>query len=114
MRTLIIVFFLAGLLPAQQRRPGQGVNFYSIEKEAVLGAQLADEVRSHTHPIDNVAVTDYVAFLSHRLTASQPGQPFTYTFTVISDDIGGSTHEPTWLPGGYIFVPTSLIPYGTE
>ena len=32
-----------------------------------------------------------------------------WQFQVIRDDVGGSTHEPGWLPGGYVYVPAALI-----
>ena len=38
-----------------------------------------------------------------------PDTGVAYQFTVIAEDVGGSTHEPAWLPGGYVFIPAGLI-----
>jgi hypothetical protein len=44
-----------GVAQGQERQPGQGVNFYSKDKEIALGQQLAMEVRQKTTPLDNAA-----------------------------------------------------------
>lgn len=85
------------------------MNFYGYEKEAALGATLAQEIRQRTTPLDSNIVRDYVDRLGRRLTAQLPDAHWTYRFIVIRDAMGGRTHEPIALPGGYIFVPTSLI-----
>jgi predicted Zn-dependent protease len=38
-----------------------------------------------------------------------PAQGASYRFTLVENDLGGSTHEPLALPGGAIFVPANLI-----
>lgn len=97
------------VLSAQQQPLGQGVNFYSYEKEAALGATLTQETRQRTIPLDSSTVHDYVDRLGRQLATQLPDTHFTYTFAVITDAVGGRTHEPISLPGGYIFVPTNLI-----
>ena len=96
-------------LHAQDQPTGRGVNFYSQEKEAALGAQLAGEVGRHTTAIGSAAVHDYVARLGARLIAQIPATGFTFTFTVVAEGMDSGIHEPLALPGGYIFVPASLF-----
>ena len=79
------------------------------EKEAALGAQLFDQIRQSTTPIDRQEIGDYVARLGQKLAAHLPGAAQAFTFTVVADDLGGPTHEPLILPAGYIFVPAGLI-----
>jgi len=77
-------------------------------KETALGAALAKDMRARTSAVNNDAVQGYVERVGKRL-ASHAGVKFEWTFAVVTDDLGGSTHEPVPLPGGHIFVPTSLI-----
>ena len=84
-------------------------DFYSTEKEAALGARLAEQVRSNTTVIDNAAVNDYVAQVGAKLRDGLDGPVYQFTFTMIADDRGGATHEPLALPGGYVFVPANLM-----
>ncbi len=58
-------------------------------------------------PVSDPAVNVYIDRLGQRL-AGQLNQ-VDWKFAVIRDDTGGSTHEPLSLPGGYIFIPASLI-----
>ena len=44
-----------------------------------------------------------------KLTATLLDQRMKYSLTVVEQNLGGSTHEPLALPGGYIFVPASLL-----
>jgi predicted Zn-dependent protease len=107
MRLLLSVALLATLvISAQERQAGQGVNFYSRTKEAAIGAQLAQQERQRTTPLASDTVREYVELVGHKLAAELP---LSYTFEVVADVMGGPTHEPLSLPGGYIFVPASLI-----
>jgi predicted Zn-dependent protease len=104
--TLVLLAMAAG---AQQRPdPGKGVNFYSIEKEVALGKQLADEFRARTHALENAAVLAYVDAIAQRLAAQIGGPEFHYTIALIADD-PTSLHEIAAFPGGFLFVPSSLI-----
>ena len=103
-----LLFLVALTLGAQERQVGQSVNFYSVEKEAAIGASLARDVRQNTTAIESPAVRDYVQRIGGRLS-EQLSNPLSYTFSLIADDRGGPTHEPLSLPGGYIFVPAKLI-----
>jgi len=103
-----IVLLATLAVSAQERQVGQGVNFYSRGKEAALGAQLAQEVRQRTTPLDSVVVRDFLEQIGRKLAAQLPAG-ISYTFTAIADDMSGPTHEPLSVPGGYIFVSASLI-----
>jgi len=104
-----LLFLLALSLGAQERQLGQGVNFYSLAKEAAIGARLSEHLRQDTTAVESPAVRDYVQRIGSQLAQQLTNAPFSYTFSVIADDRGGRTHEPISLPSGYIFVPTSLI-----
>jgi predicted Zn-dependent protease len=60
-------------------------------------------------PLDNAAALDFVKRLGARLAAQLPEPRFDYTFAVTASDQSNVLHEPLSLPGGYIFVPTSLF-----
>jgi len=125
MRSLCCVAMLAiGVAQGQERQPGQGINFYSRDKEIALGRQLALEYRRRTTPLDNAAVSDYVKRVGANLAAQFPG--WTYQIETVREDRGGSTalaldpellrvaapeatHEPAAFPGGFIFVSVDLI-----
>jgi len=109
MRSLWCVALLAvAVAQGQDRQPGQGVNFYSKDKEIALGEQLALEVRQKTTPLDNAAVSDYVKRVGANLATQFPGG-WTYQIETIREDLGGSIHEPRAFPGGFIFVSVDLI-----
>ena len=88
---------------------GQGSESLSREKEAALGARLAQEMRQRTKAIKSAVVSGYVEKLGRKLAAQFPEAERGYQFAVIADKVGGRTHEAVWFPGGYIFVPAGLI-----
>lgn len=88
---------------------GHGVNFYSLEKEAALGRQLAADFHQQTTPIDSETAQNYLDHLGQRIAAQVPDAAFPYTFSVIADDPCRAVHEPVTLPGGYVFVPAALF-----
>jgi predicted Zn-dependent protease len=100
---LCILALVAVWLSAQD-----DVNSYSKEKEAALGASLASEVRKHTSEISDSTVHDYTERLGRQFAAQLRGD-LDWEFAVVSDDLGGSTHEALSIPGGHIFVPAFLI-----
>jgi len=79
---------------------------YGVEKGAALGKQLAEEFLRHATRIDNPVVQNYLDRLGQRLAAQMPEASFPFTFRAVVDDRCSTTHEPTALPGGYVFVPT--------
>ena len=92
----------------QEREPGKGVNFYSIEKEIALGNRLATEFRRGTRAVESAAALAYVNGIGQRLAVLIGGPPFLYTFALIADD-PAAIHEVAAFPGGFLFVPSSLI-----
>jgi predicted Zn-dependent protease len=105
--TLLILAALTA--SAQERQPGRGVNFYSRDKEAAVGASLIPNILRQTTRVDSKFVQDFVNRIGSRLAAQIPAAPYPYTFTVIAGDLGTVAHEASALPGGYIFVPAQLI-----
>jgi predicted Zn-dependent protease len=78
------------------------------DKESALGAALADNLRRHSTTVESPLALDYVNRLGARLAAHLGGKPVTFTYAIIADPFGGSSHKPLWFPGGYIFVPAGL------
>ncbi len=107
MRYFLMCLF-AAVAVAQQREPGKGVNFYSIEKEVALGRQLAAEFLRTVKPLENASVLAYVEGIGRRLAAEIGGPLFPYSFTLIADD-PTVLHDIAAFPGGAMFVPASLI-----
>jgi predicted Zn-dependent protease len=95
-------------IPIGVTAPGRGVNFYSIEKEQALGAQLATDYRGQTRVFDAPSVNAYLDELGQRLAAQAPAPGFTFTFELVDDDQTW-IHEAAAFPGGPVFVPASLI-----
>jgi predicted Zn-dependent protease len=99
---------LIGVAQAQERRPGQGVNFYSKDKEVALGQRLASDLTHQTTPLDLAGANDYVKRIGANLAAHFPGD-WTYRIETVREDRTGSTHEPVAFPGGPIFVSLDLL-----
>ncbi|MCX6631045.1 MAG: M48 family metalloprotease [Candidatus Solibacter sp.] len=103
-----LLFACATLSAQTPLPPGRGVNFYSIEKEKALGAQLAAEYRRQAREFDAPSVNAYLDELGQRLAAQAPATGFTYTFELADDDQTW-IHEAPVFPGGPVFVPASLV-----
>lgn len=103
----VVTVVAFGLVVQAQQRPEP--NLYIAEKEAALGAALAKDVQRQSHPLPSPAVQQYVAAVGESLRAHLPDSTLTFTFSVIEDSPTGPMREPMALPGGYIFVPASLI-----
>ena len=86
----------------------QGVNFYSPEQEADLGAKMAESLVKQKTSTAHPQVREYVQRLVQKIKLDAPQD---YKVSVIVEDTRDThgTHEPVVLPGGYIFVPESLI-----
>ena len=108
MPKLLAVILTAFALFGQQRQPSQGVNVYSTEKEAALGAALAKEMRRKITLIDSDSVRDYIERLSSRLSSQLPQNGPRYEIAVMFNSTG-PMNEPTSFPGGYMFVPVALF-----
>jgi beta-barrel assembly-enhancing protease len=109
MRWPALLLVSSALTLSAQTIPGSGPNFYSREKEAALGAQLAQQVRQTATPVDNNAALSYVEQMGAKLAARFPEPRFTYTFTLIAAGNDDALKEPVALPGGFVFVPASLF-----
>jgi predicted Zn-dependent protease len=107
-RFLILLCLSAAVGVTQQREPGKGVNFYSLENEIALGTRLAAEFQRDTKPLDSPATLVYVNGIGQRLAAEIGGPPFTYSFTPVTGD-PTVLHDVVAFPGGFLFVPASLI-----
>jgi predicted Zn-dependent protease len=105
------MFLFAGVLLNAQKPLGPAQNSvnYSLEKEAALGKQLAVDLHQRTTSIDNPDVRTYVEGLGQRIASHLPEARVPFTFSVIADDLCPTIHEPTALPGGYIFIPAASL-----
>jgi hypothetical protein len=72
------------------------------------GQTLAAEFQRDTKPLESAATLAYINGIGQRLAAQIGGPPFTYTFAVVADD-PTVLHEGAAFPGGFLFVPASLI-----
>ena len=79
------------------------------EKEAALGRALAEDVDRRTTPVQAPEVQNYVARLGAKIAAQLPAPSRGFTFSVVFTGEDNALHEPLAIPGGYIFVPSSLI-----
>ena len=66
----------------------QSVNFYSLQREAQLGAGLAGDVLKQSTPTAHENVREYVERLGDRISSKLPPSPFRYKFAVIVEEIG--------------------------
>jgi len=107
-RILCLISLGLGAMAQQAREPGKGVNFYSIQQETALGNQLAGEFRQGTRPVESAAALAYVNWIGQRLASQMGGPPFHYTFELIADS-PRRLDEVANFPGGFLFVPASLI-----
>jgi len=111
MMQVLPALLLAGLAGAQHQLPSRDANTYSTEKEVALGAELANEFRRNSTPLESSAAQQYVERIGRQLSPYFPDPPpFTYKFSITID--AGDTihlHEPCAFPGGFIFVPAGLF-----
>jgi beta-barrel assembly-enhancing protease len=84
-------------------------NSYSLAAEAALGRQMASELRRRTTAVEDSSIEAYVNRLGSKLAMEMPAARFSFQFNVVADDPCEITHEPASLPGGYVFVPASLL-----
>lgn len=105
MRTILALLFASFLLNAQVPAPWD-----SHDRTAALGKALANEFTRHVQLLQNADVTAYVEAIGNRLAPYLPYGGFEYTFNVIAESSAPDRmHTPTAIPGGYVFVPASLI-----
>ena len=86
------------------RKVGDGVNLYSLEREQALGRELAFEVEHQATVVTDPVVTEYVNRLGQNIVRNSDAKvPF--TIKVLDDD----EINAFALPGGYFYVNSGLI-----
>ena len=86
------------------RGVGDGMNFYSLEKEIALGKSLAQQVEATARIEKDPQINEYINRLAQNLVRHSDAKvPFTVR-VVESPDVNAAA-----LPGGYFFVNTGLI-----
>src|SRR6476646_4663719 len=91
------------------RKIGNCLNFYSIEKEIALGKQLAEEVARQSKLSQDAIVGEYINRLGQNIVRNSDAK-LPFTFQVVEDEIPNAFA----LPGGFIFVNTGLIKLASE
>jgi predicted Zn-dependent protease len=80
------------------------MNFYNLEKEAALGAQLASQVGQQAQFVDDPIISEYVNRVGQNIVLHSDAKvPFTIK-VIDSDDVNAFA-----LPGGYFFVNKGLL-----
>src|SRR5260370_2878417 len=87
------------------RGVGQGVNFYSLEKEIALGKQLAQEVERQAKVINDPTIAEYVNRVGQNLVRNSDAK-VSFTIQVLEDSEEVNAFA---LPGGFSFVNAGLI-----
>jgi predicted Zn-dependent protease len=88
----------------EDRDPGKGINFYSIEKEIALGRGMADEVELESRLEADPIVTEYINRIGQNIVRNSDAKvPFTIK-VIDSEEVNAFA-----LPGGYMFVNTGLV-----
>jgi predicted Zn-dependent protease len=86
------------------RKVGNGVNFFSLEREISLGKALAQEVERSSKLIDDPVVTEYVNRVGQNLVRNSDAKvPFTIK-VIDSDEVNAFA-----LPGGFFYVNSGLV-----
>ncbi len=86
------------------RNVGEGINFYSLEKEIALGKQLAQEVERQAKVIDDPIIAEYVNRVGQNLVRNSDAKvPFTIK-VLDTEEVNAFA-----LPGGFFFVNSGLI-----
>jgi predicted Zn-dependent protease len=83
---------------------GGGLDWFSIEKEIVLGKNLANQVEMQAKLVNDPVITEYVNRLGQNLVRNSDAKvPFTIK-VIDSDEVNAFA-----LPGGFFFVNTGVI-----
>jgi predicted Zn-dependent protease len=87
-----------------QRNIGNGLDFYSLEREMALGRQLSQEVEGSAKLITDPVVTEYVNRIGQNLVRNSDARvPFTIK-VLENDEVNAFA-----LPGGFFYVDSGLI-----
>ena len=86
------------------RKVGEGVNFYSLQREIALGKQLAQEVERQAKVVTDPIIGEYVNRIGQNLVRNSDAKvPFTIK-VLDSEEVNAFA-----LPGGFFFVNSGLI-----
>ncbi|HEX3744580.1 MAG TPA: M48 family metallopeptidase [Bryobacteraceae bacterium] len=86
------------------RGVGNGVNFYSLDKEIALGKGLAQEVERQAKVVDDPIIAEYVNRIGQNLVRNSDAKvPFTIK-VLDTEEVNAFA-----LPGGFFFVNSGLI-----
>lgn len=86
------------------RGVGQGVNFYSLEKEIPLGRRMAQQVEREGEIVNDPVIAEYVNRVGQNLIRNSDAKvPFTIK-VLDSEEVNAFA-----LPGGFLFVNAGLI-----
>ncbi|MGZ4836174.1 MAG: M48 family metallopeptidase [Terriglobales bacterium] len=86
------------------RHVGRGFDLYSLEKEQLLGKQLATQVEQTAKLVRDPVITEYVNRIGQKLVRNSDARvPFTIK-VVDNDEVNAFA-----LPGGFFYVNTGLI-----
>lgn len=113
--TVVTILTACGMV--NEKNKGKGFNFFSIEQDKALGAQVAHEIDSNVRefpPLDSVKYQEVYAYLYKvRDKLLNTGKvdfknEFQWRLRVIHDD---STLNAFCTPGGYIYIYTGILKY---
>ena len=83
---------------------GDGLNFFSLQKEMAMGRELAGQVEAQSRLISDPMVTDYINRLGQTIVRNSDAKvPFTIK-VIDNDEVNAFA-----LPGGYFYVNSGLI-----
>ncbi len=86
------------------RGVGNGVNFYSLEKEIALGRQLAGEIEKTAKIVDDPVISEYVNRIGQNIVGNSDAR-VSFTIKVLdADEVNAFA-----LPGSFFCVNTALI-----
>src|ERR1700719_63391 len=86
------------------RNIGEGVNFYSRERELALGKQLAQEFERSSKMVDDPVASEYLNRIAQRITKNSDAKLPVTVRIIDSNEINASP-----VPGGYQYVNRGLI-----
>ncbi len=83
---------------------GEGINFYSLEREIAMGRQLSAQVDAQARIVSDPMVAEYINHLGQIIVRNSDAKvPFTIK-VIDNDEVNAFA-----LPGGFFFVNTGLI-----
>ena len=86
------------------RDVGNGINFYSLDREIALGRELSREVEQSSRLINDPMITEYVNRIGQNLVRNSDARvPFTIK-VIDSEEVNAFA-----LPGGFFYVDSGLI-----